>query len=199
MKHIIKPAITLFVAAAIAAVSLGLVYEALKGPTEINQRKARELLFRQIFPGDNFAFEEIYVRDTAAPAEVAGIPAGIRRIFAVRESGKQVGYVVEVVNSRGYGGELTLMVGFSLAENRIAGLRVLSHKESPGFGNVISRPAFGDRFRGLGIAPFRVVRDRPNAADEFQAISRSTITTNAVIGAVNEAVSWFENNAGRDR
>ena len=178
MKHIIKPALSLFVVAAIAAVSLGFVYEITYEPIEARRRLTQERMLREILAAAS-DFTEMSV-------EASG---SIVRVFEGLAGGETVGYVLELAPI-GYGGAINMMVGISATDSVVTGMRVLRHNETPGFGAVITRESFFRRFDGLNLVPLIVVRSSPRE-NEFQAITSSTITTRAVVDAVNEAIEWY--------
>ena len=192
MKHIVKPAFSLFIVAALSAVSLGVVYNVMADPIAENQRRTRERVLREILTE---ATE--FVEAPEVLAETSDSRIRIERVFEGRSEGATVGYVVEIVTGAGYGGDIIMMVGILSAQNRIAGVRVLRHSETPGFGAVISRESFFRRFDGRSLIPLAVVRRAEADENEFQAITSSTITTNAIVGAVNEAIEWHNAQGGQ--
>ena len=184
MKHIVKPAFSLFVVAAIAAVSLGFVYDITYEPIQARRRLTQERMLREILV-DASDFREIAVETSGS----------IVRVFEGLSEGETVGYVIELA-PMGYGGAINMMVGISGADDMVTGMRVLRHNETPGFGAVITRESFFRRFDGLNLVPLTVVRSSPGA-NEFQAITSSTITTRAVVNAVNEAIEWYNRGGWR--
>jgi len=185
MKHIVKPALSLFIVAAIAAVLLGIVYDVMAEPIAENQRRTRERVLGEILVAAT-EFREV----PDVPTETSDGRIRIVQIYEGLRNGELVGYVVEIVTGAGYGGDINLMVGISAVENRVAGMRVLRHSETPGFGAVISRENFFRRFDGISLNPLTVV-NRAAGQNEFQAITSSTITTMAIVNAVNEAIAWY--------
>jgi len=184
MMHILKPAISLFMVAAIAAVTLGVVNGLTLEPIENQRRRAQEKLLAEILQ-EASEFRELR----------GGFSGSIVKVFeGIGDGGKTVGYVIELAPI-GYGGAINMMVGISSTQNLIAGMRVMRHSETPGFGAVISKERFFGRFNGLAISPLTVVRFGAGAG-EFQAITSSTITSRAVVGAVNDAIEWYTANKG---
>ena len=179
MKHIIKPALSLFIVAALSAVSLGIVYNITLEPIENNRRRVQERMLMEVLPAA-YGFREM----------AAETPGSIVRIFeGLREGGEVMGYVLELAPT-GYGGAINMMVGISKAESVVTGMRVLRHSETPGFGAYIVRESFFRRFDNRNLVPISVVRRSPGE-NEIQAITSSTITTQAVANAVNEAIEWY--------
>ena len=186
MMHILKPAVSLFVVAAIAAVTLGVVNGLTLEPIENQRRRAQEKLLAEI------------LREASEFRELrGGFSGSVVRVFeGIDGDGQKVGYVIELAPV-GYGGAINMMVGISSTQNQIAGMRVMRHSETPGFGAAIKGERFFRRFDGLAISPLTVVRFGAGPG-EFQAITSSTITSRAVVGAVNDAVEWYAANRGEE-
>ncbi|MCL2599759.1 MAG: RnfABCDGE type electron transport complex subunit G [Treponema sp.] len=189
MRHIVKPALSLFFISALAAVSLGVIHNVTRDPIAERRWAIQERMLRDIFADANF--NEIYTRAPGAAGRLV-----IERVFeGLNDDGQAVGYVLELT-SAGYGGPINLLVGISSVENTIAGVRILRHGETPGFGAVIVRENFFRRFEGRGLIPLVRVNRSEAGDNEFQAITSSTITTDAVVAAVNKAIEWY-NRSGR--
>lgn len=186
MKHIIKPACSLFLIAGITTALLGLVHALTLEPIAIQLREAQERTMRAILT-EATDFREL-------PTEPSG---SMIRAFEALSGGEVIGYIVELAPV-GYAGPINMMVGISTAENAIAGMRVLRHTETPGLGSHITREVFFGRFDNRPLSPIRVVRSAPGP-DEIEALTSATITTRAITDAVNEAIEWYnaERLAGR--
>ena len=184
MKHVIKPACSLFLIAAITTALLGFVYAFTLEPIAVQHREAQERTMRAILTQAT-DFREL-------STEISG---SITRVFEALRGGETIGYIVELAPP-GYSGPINMMVGISSADNTIAGMRVLRHTETPGLGSHIVRESFFSRFDGRGLSPIRVVRASPGP-DEIEAITSATITTRAVAYAVNEAIEWYRGRASR--
>ena len=179
MKHIIKPAFSLFFIAAITTGALSLVHSLTLEPIRNQHRITMERTLAEVLPRAD-SFREIE----------AALSGNIVRIFEGTRGGDKTGYVVELA-SGGYSGPINVMVGISSEENNIAGMRILRHSETPGLGSNIAGANFFNRFNGLGLNQLRVVKSSPGAG-EIEAITSATISTNAVVNAVNEAVEWYK-------
>lgn len=117
--------------------------------------------------------------------------SALREVWAGFREEALVGAVI-VVAPQGYGGPVTLLVGCEPAGS-VAGIKVLAHAETPGLGANITLDAFRQQFVGKSTGkPIKVVKARPAAADEIQAVSAATISSRAVVGGVNAACRFFE-------
>ena len=178
MKHIIKPAFSLFLIAAITTALLGVVYRTTLEPIEIQHRRTQERLMKDILPQAS-EFRELEIN--------AG--GNINRVFEGLSGGETTAYILELAPG-GYAGTITMLVGILKADNNIAGIRVLSHSETPGLGALAVRENFYRRFDGLELVPLRVVKSSPSTG-EIEAITSATVTTKAITDAVNEAIEWY--------
>jgi electron transport complex protein RnfG len=109
----------------------------------------------------------------------------IKKVYAgYTEPGNADSYVGAVVTvaSEGYGGTVELLVGID-ETCHITGIQVLSHSETPGLGANAEKDSFRSQFEGKK-APLTVTKTTPGDV-EIQAITGATITSNAVVLAVN--------------
>jgi Na+-translocating ferredoxin:NAD+ oxidoreductase subunit G len=91
---------------------------------------------------------------------------------------------------RGYGGNVGLMVGVNMDEDRLIGVNVTTHSETPGMGaKAKDDPSFSSQFKGLGAAdPVNVTKD----GGKINAISGATITSRAVCSGTSEAIVMYQ-------
>ena len=178
MKHIIKPACSLFLITALMTALLGLVYRLTLEPIENQHRIIQDRTMREVLT----QAEDFRELDVALSGSMVRVFEGFR--------GEQTaGYVIELAPG-GYSGPIIMMVGISKTEDRITGMRILRHSETPGLGALATRENFYKRFDGRALTPFRVVKSAPGA-NEIEAITSATITTQAITDAVNEAIEWY--------
>ena len=99
-----------------------------------------------------------------------------------------VGYVF-TSSAKGYGGTVLVMVGTD-TEGTVTGIEILSHDETPGLGANSTKPDFKNRF--IGKSGTLTVNKTSNDGQNIQAITAATITSKAVVSAVNAALAAFE-------
>ena len=90
---------------------------------------------------------------------------------------------------KGYGGDVGVMVGINIDENKIIGAGVTTHAETPGMGaRAKADPSFVSQFKGVDVKDaYKVTKD----GGKIDAISGATITSRAVCVAVTDAVSIY--------
>ena len=118
-------------------------------------------------------------------------------VYPASKGGEFIGAAVEA-KAMGFGGELRVLVGFD-AQGNINDYSLLSHSETPGLGSKagewFKKGNKGD-ITGMnpGEAPLTVSKDGGNV----DAITASTITSRAFLGAVNAAYAAYAGNATAD-
>ncbi|WFS20231.1 electron transport complex subunit RsxG [Pseudomonas sp. 905_Psudmo1] len=102
--------------------------------------------------------------------------------------------ILPVTAPDGYSGAIHLLVGI-FADGRLAGVRVLGHKETPGLGDKIElaksdwvRSFEGKSLSDPGEDGWAVKKDR----GEFDQFAGATITPRAVVKAVHGALRYFD-------
>ncbi len=126
------------------------------------------------------------------------------RLFRARKAGAPAALVFEAVAPDGYGGRIRLILAVG-ADNRVIGVRVVSHKETPGLGDYIDpkkdrnkaspwiRQFDATGFDRVGEAGWKVRKD----GGQFDARAGATISARAVTNAVRRALRFAADH--RDR
>ena len=192
-KEIIKPALILFLVCAFITGALAYVNGVTKPIIDENNRIAeQESLMKVYNDADNFLEAK-----TAEEFKAEGIDVSenIEKLYIAQKDGLSVGYVAAVF-SRGYGGQMKILVGIDNDLN-IKGVHLTSHNETPGLGAKASESEFTGQF--LGKAPekqYNVVKRAANNDNEIQAITAATVTSKAVTKGIDEAVALIRLIAG---
>lgn len=178
--------VTLFAVCLVAAAVLGGLYALTKEPIEAAQTAKINAAIGGVVP--EF--------DNAPSAEKFTVEANGKQstVYPAKKGAEVVGYAVEASSSAGFGGNITLMVGFT-PDGTIVNTSVISHAETPGLGAKISESDshFITQFQGANPADpnfkFAVKKD----GGSFDAITASTITSRAYIDVLNNAYNAFLN------
>ena len=114
--------------------------------------------------------------------------------YRARLDGKAVAVILKMAAVNGYNGKINLLVGIN-ENGTLCGVRVTSHKETPGLGDAIEVERndwiLGFYGRALGDPPpdgWAVKRD----GGEFDQFTGATVTPRAVVEAVRLALEFFE-------
>lgn len=186
MREIIKLGLILFVITAIAAALLAFANEATSGVIaqvqEQENNKARQEVLtsaENFIPLEEGEFNKIVAENDK-----------IKEIYVGKNSaGELVGYTLKTISS-GYGGDIEIIIGISV-DGKVAGMKVVSHSETPGLGANSTKPEFQNQFAGKSTSTnISVVKSAPKDS-EIQAISGATVTSNAVSKGVNTVIDVF--------
>ena len=195
-SSILKDALVLCLITLVAAVLLGFVNELTKDTIAGRKAEAKEKAYREVFAeaaGIDTTAEALQKKVASSPALLK--EAGFESItideagLATDASGKSLGYVMTITTKKGYGGTITMTMGYRL-DGTITGIAFVTLKETPGFGMKAEEPEFKNQFVGKNADSLVFVKDGASAENEIDAISGATITTKAVTGAVNAGLCF---------
>ena len=149
---------------------ISLTYHATALPTAQAENRAEQELLQQVMPNASFSSESPYRA------------AGALDIQAAYDKDNQfIGYCVEV-QSQGFGGIITMMVGVDL-DGKVTGVAVTGHSETPSVAQSAMTPASLKRYVG------RTGTLRTTGSNAVNAVSGATATSNAITSGVNRALS----------
>jgi electron transport complex protein RnfG len=193
MKGNIRAVITLTVITLTAGILLGYVYELTKQPIAERTLEAKLDSYRTVFP-DAADFAESDKVDTAAATAVLadngyGKESVDECLAAVDAGGSGLGYVMTVTTSEGYGGDITISMGVR-NDGTLNGIEILSISETAGLGMKADTDEFKDKFRDKKVSQFNYTKSGAAAEYEIDALSGATITTKAMVNAVNAGLSY---------
>jgi electron transport complex protein RnfG len=112
------------------------------------------------------------------------------KIYSASKDGTFVGAAVQTFTDKGFGGRISLMVGF-LPNGDINNIAVISHNETPGLGDKIEpkKGKFSLQFHGKNPETVNLVVRKDGG--EVDAITASTISSRAFCDAVARAYKVF--------
>lgn len=190
--------LTLF--ALVTAGLLATIYSATAERIEEQQKIAAEKALLEIIPEhrhDNSMLESVWSipQDQLA---FLGLKAP-RDIHVAKLNGQPVAFIVPAIAPDGYSGDIHMLVGVNV-DGTVAGVRVLSHKETPGLGDKvdIKKSDWIFSFNGRSLLNpkperWRVKKD----GGEFDQFTGATITPRAVVNQVKNVLNFFA--AQRDK
>lgn len=157
----VKPIAALTLTCLVWGILLGVVYRITRPRIEEAERMEMEKKLQEIFPACRFEKENGY--------------------FSAILDNQIVGKVV-LVSTKGYGGEMKVLVGVNL-DGTVKGVRILSHNETRGIGSKIQEQGFLSQFEGKRLDQLYF-----SPEGEIEAITGATISSRAVLTAVREAL-----------
>ncbi len=199
MRIVVSSLIGAGLLAAFAAVGSGLisgVYEQTKEPIAAAERAAEAKQLLEIFPReshDNELIDDGFIVEAEGPLLALREPG---TGYRARRGNSVTGIILPATARDGYSGDIRLLVGID-SNGAVAGVRILSHKETPGLGDKIELKksnwvlSFDDKTL-VDPAPERwaVIKD----GGDFDAFTGATVTPRAVVAAVKSAMEYSQNN-----
>ncbi len=188
----------------VAGMLLGVVYSVTKEPIETQKAATRMAMEQAVFE-DAVSFEVLLGFNEDGSLEEALLENGLDQTTvnqidgAFDEGGNLLGYVVDVTNAEGYGGDVEIMVGIRTEDGSrtINGISFLNLEETAGLGMKAKEEPFMSQFVNLsGEELISFTKTGKTAENEIDAIGGATITTTAVTKDVNAALTAIMNLEG---
>lgn len=194
-KHASKTAITLIAFALVFTALLAYVFKITKAPIEKSEAEARMALFSQIVPPNLHDNDMLKDAITLAPSDLLGnTQATIANRARINNAPSAI--ILEAIAHDGYSGDIKLLIAIQY-DGSIAGVRVLTHKETPGLGDYIDilkgnwiKLFDGESLSKTSDPQWKVKKD----GGQFDYMAGATITPRAVVKAVHKALKYFEAN-----
>ena len=165
---------------------LAFVYTQTKEPIAQANKQKQEKAIRDVTPEfDNNPTEEKF------KVEIAKVDS--LTVFPARKDKQLVGIAVETNTMKGFGGEIKIMVGFD-TEGIVKNFSVLKHSETPGLGAKMQKWFSDTQKPNQSVINRKWHKEMKVKKDkgEIDAITGSTITSRAFIGALNRAYEAYQ-------
>lgn len=108
-------------------------------------------------------------------------------VFFMKEGDDVSRLAVEAIGKGGFGGDLTIMVGVDLVNEKLTGMEAVNHSETPGLGARIEEPGFRRQWQGLPIdQPVAITAD----GGVIDAISGASTTSRAAVNGTNDVLNF---------
>lgn len=191
-KASIITALNLMFFAVIGTALLAVTYQLTHEPIARSEEKEKLKLVTQIVPAT--AYDNDIIKDTAqlAPDELLG-NADTTVAYRGRLKDQPSIAVLQAVAPDGYSGKISLIISIH-SDGKIGGVRVISHKETPGLGDYIeiARNNWITGFNDTSLenrqdSDWKVKKD----GGQFDYMAGATITPRAVVKAVHKALQYF--------
>lgn len=119
-------------------------------------------------------------------------------VFVAVADGEPLATIIASVAPDGYNAPIRLLVGIA-PDGTLTGVRVLSHRETPGLGDriEIGKSDWIRQFDGRSLGdPPRAQWSVDTDDGEFDALTGATVTPRAVVAAVRRTLEYYEMNRG---
>jgi electron transport complex protein RnfG len=160
-----------------------------------NIRQAEEKALLEIVPRSRHNNSMLDDTQPIADSQLLGLRTS-KTLYIARQDGQPVAVILPTTATDGYSGDIDMIVGIN-SNGTVAGVRVLSHRETPGLGDGIDRKksTWVDGFAGRSLSNptaerWTVKKD----GGDFDQFTGATITPRAVTQAVARALQYFQSN-----
>lgn len=120
-----------------------------------------------------------------------------KKLFLATKNAQPITLIYPVTAREGYSGDIDFVIGINVSDASIAGVRVLSHKETPGLGDKVdlrkSNWILAFNGRSLGNPDFEQWTVKKDGGD-FDGFTGATITPRAVIKSIASALKYHHQN-----
>ena len=178
--------------AAITAALISTTYVLTQAPIKANIHRQESKLLYEIIGNTQFD-NDVFNQVLELPGSAFGYKTPIKAHLAM-QGDKVQSIVFPVLTSEGYSGNITLLVGVN-ADASITGVRVITHRETPGLGDKIELKkspwilSFDQQIKQSN-SDWGVKKD----GGQFDQFTGATITPRAVVDGVGKALDYFTAN-----
>jgi len=191
-KASIHTALNLLFFALIGTALLAITYQLTHEPIARSEEVEKLKLVTQIAPSSTY--DNDIIKDTAelAPDKLLGNDETTIAYLGRLKNQPSIA-VMQVIAPDGYSGKISLIIAIH-SDGKIGGVRVISHKETPGLGDYIeiAKNKWITGFNGTSL-------DNPKDSDwkvkkdggQFDYMAGATITPRAVVKAVHKVLQYY--------
>ncbi|HXU94121.1 MAG TPA: electron transport complex subunit RsxG [Gallionella sp.] len=194
-KASLHAALNLLFFATLATIVLGSTYFLTRDSIAKSVEDEKLNLIAQVVPQE--LFDNAIVQDTIElpPSELLGTEDKTIA-YRARLKGEASAVVLQPIAPDGYSGKIFLIVAIR-SNGELSGVRVVSHRETPGLGDYIELPKSpwikgfdGQSHAKRKDATWKVKKD----GGQFDYVAGATITPRAIVKAVHKSLLYFEQN-----
>ncbi len=193
--HILRVGLIL-AAFAIGATSLvGLTETSTKDKIADNEKQTLLRAINAVVPTERYDNDILNDTQVLAPTEALHTTDDTV-IYRARQNQQPSAVVLTAVAPNGYSGKIKLLIGI-YADGSLSGVRVITHKETPGLGDKIDvkKADWILKFNNLSLSnPAENRWSVKKDGGEFDQFTGATITPRAVVSAIKSALIYFEKN-----
>ena len=192
MKKIIKDILILCIITVICGGVLGYVYQITLSPIEKQAQQSQQEAYLEVMK-EATSFKEINSKEINRLAKQLKNKYGKNGITIEKalKSFKQkegIGYIIQVVDHDGFGGDIEIIVGINLQKEI---------DETVGLGMNAKNEDFRNQYVGKKVKQFQVVKTGKQEDDEIDSLSGATITSKAMTNGMNAALDFYDLLKGR--
>ncbi len=183
---------------AFAVVSTAIIagtYLGSKDTIRENIHKAEERALLEIIPKSRHNNSMLNDAHAISDSTLLGLRTE-KHYYIARQNDEAIAIIFPATAREGYTGDIDMIIGINV-DGSIAGVRVLSHRETPGLGDAVDRKKslWVDGFIGKSLVNpsldlWKVKRDK----GVFDQFTGATITPRAVTKTIVQTLQYFDQN-----
>lgn len=132
----------------------------------------------------------------ATSIKEAGVEASeeVSEVYeAYNDGNEKVGYVFKLT-TKGFHGPVDLVVAID-RNDKVSGMKVLAHSETPGLGAKITEEKFTSKITNLPTEEdIEIVKTAPTKDNQVEGISGASVSSKAVGTAINDVIRFYKEN-----
>jgi electron transport complex protein RnfG len=198
LKKISSTAAAMIIFSLLASTALSISYFVTKTPIEESDARAKRIFLNQVIPSN--LYDNNLVKDTISvePNPLIGNKKNID-IYRAKKNNQVIAVIIETIAPDGYSGEIKTLVGID-QEDKILGVRVITHKETPGLGDYIEIEK-SQWIKNFDLKSLDKMTEKEWAVKKdggsFDYVSGATITSRAVIRSTYKSLLYVKENKKR--
>lgn len=198
-SSIIRDALSLTIITVICSFALAFVYEITKDPIAAQADAKKNAGYQVVYKDAKSLATDEELLSLATEIDLSTLDASYAGVTiddvvqALDGDGNRIGYIVKS-NKRGYSSTISVAIGYSL-DGVVQGMELLAINDTPGFGLELNNPEFKDRFSGVQTERFELTKGSASKDSDIDVYSGATITSTAVVDAVNASIAFLTSNA----
>lgn len=192
-RYILISGLILGLFAVIGTALVGFTHEATANKIADNERLALLRKLNQILPHDKYDNDLLNTTIELAADQRLG-QKKLSTVYIAKQQNNLSAMIFSVIAPKGYSGEIKMLVGINI-DGSLAGVRIVSHKETPGLGDIMEteKSDWVLGFNGKSLLnpnerQWKVKRD----GGVFDQFTGATITPRAVVQAVHLCLVYFD-------
>lgn len=193
LKSILTTALLLTAFASAGAALVGLTHDRTADDILYNKQLTLLRKLNTIIPAEEYD-NDLLKDTTMVPANYFLGTTTALKAYRARKGNTNIAVVLTAIATNGYNGPIEMLVGI-YNNGKIAGVRIINHRETPGLGDAIEISR-SDWIKGFdqksltqpGEKGWKVKRD----GGEFDQFTGATITPRAVVKTVHATLEYFK-------
>jgi electron transport complex protein RnfG len=194
-KNILITTALLIAFAVSGAALVGLTFSQTEEDIKYNEKLTLLRQLNNIIPADEYNNDLLIDTITLKPEKLLGTKEP-SLAYRARKDGQDVAVVISSTAPNGYNGPIQMLVGI-YNDGRLAGVRVVKHRETPGLGDAVNT-THSDWILGFNNKSLSNPEDKywkvKRDGGTFDQFTGATITPRAVVKAIHHALLYFEKN-----